>query len=78
MSAWLLPPRPPATPRETQCHKCYRIAAEAICSLCNTERPAYTALKAISAKLGPITATCRYYPKDRCECGERGECLSVA
>lgn len=85
MSAEILPLR--EGPRPTRCGNCGRVAAEAICSLCKTERPALTALKSIaktaSACFGvrPVTEPlppCRYEPKALCDCGGRGLCLPAA
>lgn len=36
------------TPQPTKCHECGTVAAEAVCHICKTERPALTALKNIS------------------------------
>ena len=41
------------TPKPTVCHECGTIAAEAICHICKTERPAYTAVKNMSLKVEP-------------------------
>lgn len=37
-------------PKPTTCHQCGSVAAETVCHLCGTERPAFTALKNITAK----------------------------
>jgi hypothetical protein len=53
-----------------------------MCPICKEERPAYTALKAMSAKPGvqPVSVlpACRYYPKALCDCELRGTCLDAA
>lgn len=63
-------------PEPTTCHACGTVAAEAVCHICKTERPAYTALKAISARM-PLVE-CRYYHGQPCNCGGRGVCLPAA
>lgn len=35
-------------PSPTKCHACGTVEAVAVCRYCGTERPAYTALKAIT------------------------------
>jgi hypothetical protein len=37
-------------PQPTVCHHCGHVAAVCVCPLCGTERPAYTALKNMTAK----------------------------
>lgn len=70
------------TPQPTRCHACGATGAEAVCHCCATERPAYTALKNITAKAKaarpvPTYPPCRYAPASLCGCGERGICLEA-
>jgi hypothetical protein len=65
-------------PSPQACHNCGHAYAGAVCPICKEDRPAYTALKALSAKLRAALPECRYYPDRNCECGARGECLPVA
>jgi hypothetical protein len=69
-------------PRPQACHHCDQPYVGAICPICKEERPAYTALKAMSAKPGvqPVSVlpACRYYPKALCNCELRGTCLDAA
>lgn len=58
------------------CHSCEMKYAGAVCPACKTERPAYTALKAMTARL-PLTE-CSYYHGQPCNCGGRGVCLPAA
>lgn len=37
-------------PKPTTCHQCGTVAAETVCHLCGAERPAFTALKNITAR----------------------------
>lgn len=39
-----------AAPIPQPCHKCTHLFAGAVCNLCGEERPAYTALKAMTRK----------------------------
>jgi recombinational DNA repair protein RecR len=43
----------PIAPKPTVCHVCFTSAAEAVCHVCKTERPAYTAVKNMTAKEQP-------------------------
>lgn len=70
--------RPAPKPQPTKCHACGAVAAEAVCHICKTERPALTALKNISAKAPTPFPTCRYYPNALCGCGLSGQCLEAA
>lgn len=63
-------------PEPQPCHACETKYAGAVCPICKTERPAYTALKAMSARL-PLTE-CSYYHGQPCNCGGRGACLPAA
>ena len=76
-------------PRPTNCHECGKSAAEPICSGCGAERPAFTAVKNITAQAREARArdvqplsfplpACRYYPKSLCDCGLRGCCVPAA
>lgn len=70
-------------PQPTKCHACGTVAAEAICHACKTERPAYTALKNLTARergVQPLAAPkpCRYFPKSLCGCDGRGQCIEPA
>lgn len=71
-------------PQPTTCQACGARGAEFICHCCSTERPAYTALKNMTARvrgLQPVKQTlppCRYEPSALCDCGQRGTCLPAA
>ncbi len=67
---------PSAAPKPQPCHACETKYAGAVCPTCKEERPAYTALKAMSARL-PLT-DCHYYHGQQCNCGGRGVCLPAA
>jgi hypothetical protein len=62
------------------CHHCSHKYAGAICPLCKTERPAFTALKAQrkTAALPDPLPFCEIYPKSLCGCGLRKLCLEAA
>ena len=78
MNAVAKPPQP------QPCHNCGMPYAGIACPICKEERPAYTAVKAMSAKARtgaqPITnaVPCRYYPESICGCRGIGTCLDVA
>lgn len=69
-------------PIPQSCHECGHKHAAVLCPLCGTERPAYAAVKAMSAparpKLPAPLPPCRYAPASLCACELRGECLEVA
>jgi len=58
------------------CHACDAQYVGSHCPTCGAERPAYTALKNITARL-PLTE-CHYYHGQPCNCGGRGVCLPAA
>lgn len=71
-------------PKPTACHDCGVEYAGVACPNCSTERPAYTALKNITARergVQPLSfplPPCRYYPNSLCDCGQRGCCVPAA
>lgn len=72
-------------PKPQACHVCEHKYAGAVCPICKTERPAYAALKAITARertgVQAITKelpACRYYERALCDCGLRGLCIPAA
>lgn len=70
-----LPPKP------TTCHVCGVTRAQAICSNCGTERPAYTAVKRLSETFRAAVAPRCHYDKDQpclAGCNGRGVCLPAA
>lgn len=72
MSAVVFFPKPQA------CHHCEHKYVGAVCPICKTERPAYAALKRITAAAHHgVSAlrdpkSCRYFPESICGCGGRG------
>lgn len=69
------PPAPQA------CHNCNAMYAGIACPICKEERPAYAALKRITARENEQRAPyppCRYQPASLCSCGQRGLCLEPA
>lgn len=71
-------------PKPVKCHNCEHSFVGTVCALCGAERPSYTALKNITARIRagaqPVGAlpACRYFPKSLCDCGLRGQCLPAA
>jgi hypothetical protein len=71
-------------PRPQPCHHCDQPYAGAVCPICKEERPAFTALKRITAKahhgVAPLreASRCHYFPDSICGCGGRGTCLPAA
>lgn len=71
-------------PRPQHCHQCDHSYVGAVCPLCKTERPAYTAMKRITARahhgIPPLRSPerCRYFPNSICGCEGRGTCLPAA
>lgn len=59
-----------------KCHACEVIFAGTNCPGCGAERPAFTALKKISAEAS--APRCRIYITKRCDCGQRALCLEAA
>ena len=68
-----------AAPIPQPCHACGHHYAGAVCPICKTDRPAFTAIKAMSARAAAPAALppCRYEPKALCGCDLRGECLET-
>lgn len=71
-------------PQAQPCHQCEHRYAGSVCPICKTERPAYTALKRITARAHHGVAAlreptaCRYFPNAICGCGQTGTCLDAA
>lgn len=71
-------------PMPVSCHNCEHKFAGAVCPVCKEERPAYTALKRITAKthrgVQPLRdpKACKYDHKTLCGCEGRGHCLEAA
>lgn len=74
------------TPAPTMCHACGVFAVAVVCPNCSIERPAYAAMKNITAKeraarergAQPLSfplPPCSYYPNSLCDCGLRGCCV---
>lgn len=55
------------TPQPTKCHECGTVAAEAVCHICKTERPALTALKNITERERRNTPRIADYFRRYCE-----------
>lgn len=70
--------------RPVQCHNCEHAYVGTVCNLCGAERPAYTALKNMTARqragVQPLNDPkfCKYDPKTICGCDGRGHCLEAA
>lgn len=54
-------------PVATRCSNCGHTAAELTCRICKQEK-----------NVQPTLPPCRYFPKDDCDCGGRGHCLTAA
>lgn len=67
-----------AAPIPQPCHECGHRYAGIVCPLCKEERPAWTAMKNITAKQQAPLPWCRYFPNSLCSCGLRGTCLPAA
>lgn len=68
-------------PEPQPCHACEAKYAGAVCPICKTERPAFTALKRITeerTRTPEQLAECRYYHGQPCNCDGRGVCLPAA
>lgn len=71
-------------PKPVKCHNCEHSYVGTVCALCGEERPAYTAMKRITARahhgIEPLRNpdACIYFPNSLCGCGGRGTCLEVA
>jgi hypothetical protein len=71
-------------PVPQKCHACENVFAGAVCPICKAERPAYTAMKRITALahhgVQPLRDPkfCRYFPAQICGCGGTGNCLEAA
>lgn len=65
-------------PKPQPCHACGVEYAGIACPHCKEERPAFNAMKNISAQPPAPLQPCRYYPGEACGCGQRGACLPAA
>lgn len=67
-----------SAPIPQPCHECGTKYAGIQCPTCKTERPAWTAIKAMTATRAAPLPPCRYEPKALCGCAGRGLCLEAA
>lgn len=73
-------------PRPQKCsvNGCENVFTGSVCNLCKEERPAFTALKRITAKAHHGVPAlrdpqaCKYFPKSICGCDGRYTCLESA
>lgn len=71
------------TPVPFPCHSCGHQYAGTSCPVCKVDRPAFTALKRITAAAAAPAAQvaplppCRYEPRALCGCGLAGLCLET-